>query len=240
MSTAATTVATPRLLRQGIDAFRANGPAALVLWATGTAIVAGYYNVPAIRDSLDALAAFRQRVGLPYAAVATAIFCGLVPFAMQRVQRGGRRNFSPGYLVFLLAFWAYKGIEVDLLYQVQAWLWGEGTDPATIVAKTLVDQFVYCPILAVPGMALAFLWVNGGYRVAAVRQALRGRWYRRLVLPIMVPNWFFWIPAVVLIYLLPTGLQLPLQNIVACLWALMVMFMTADPAATGETAHALR
>jgi hypothetical protein len=59
------------------------------------------------------------------------------------------------------------------------------------------------------------------------------RWYRRRVLPVMVSNWGVWIPAVSIIYMLPPALQLPLQNLVLCLWALMLIFLTSP---RGETA----
>jgi len=218
----------PGLLRDGIDAFKANAIAAGLLWVVGTVIVGSYYAVPAVRESLNDVAAFKDRVGLIYPMISTAIFCGLIPFAMQLLQRGDRRNFAPAYLGLLLALWAYKGLEVELLYRGQAAMFGHDNRPITIAMKLMFDQFVYVPILAVPGMVLPLVWAREGYRWRRLRQRMRGNWYRRLILPVMVPNWLVWIPAVVLIYSLPTALQLVVQNVIACLWALMVMFITAN------------
>lgn len=222
----------PGLLRQGYEAFRGNARAAALLWIVGTLIVVGYYTVDPLHQLMLSLAAFKQRVGLIYAVISMAIFCGLIPYFMQALQRGDRRNWSPVYLIFLMLFWGYKGLEVELLYRGQAAVFGHDNQPVTIALKLLVDQFVYVPILAVPGMAIALTWANTGYSWSGLRRTMRGNWYRRLVLPIMIPNWFVWFPSVILIYALPTALQLPVQNLIACMWALMVMFMTSGKTQT--------
>jgi len=228
MTQPATDTTSPGLLRQGFDAFKANAVAAVILWIVGTAIVVSYYTLEPFHETLNDVAAFKDHVGIFYAMAAMALFCGLIPYCMQGLQRGGRRNFAPRYLVFLLIFWAIKGIEVDMLYIIQAELFGHDNHPLTIAPKILVDQFVYVPFWAVPTMVLGMMWASHGYSVARVRQRMAGNWYRHLILPVMVTNWFVWVPSVVLIYTLPTALQLPVQNIIACMWVLMVMFMTGD------------
>jgi hypothetical protein len=42
----------------------------------------------------------------------------------------------------------------------------------------------------------------------------------------MVANMGVWLPAVIIIYALPTPLQLPLQNIVLCFYTLIVAYQT--------------
>jgi len=48
----------------------------------------------------------------------------------------------------------------------------------------------------------------------------------RQTVPVLISNWAVWVPAVAMIYAMPPALQLPIQNLVACLWVMMVMFMT--------------
>ncbi len=71
-----------------------------------------------------------------------------------------------GGVVFLCAFWGYKGIEVDLFYQLQAKWFGDGADAGTIVMKVFIDQFVYNPIWAVHSGAIPFLWKDCGFSFA--------------------------------------------------------------------------
>ncbi|MDX1682278.1 MAG: hypothetical protein R3336_04065, partial [Phycisphaeraceae bacterium] len=132
------------------------------------------------------------------------------------------------WLVFLTVFWATKGIEVDLLYRLQTWMFGDGRDPATLVVKVLVDQGVYVPIWAIPSTVLAFHLHDCRYRLKHAWQTLGPHWYRRRVVPLMLANLGVWIPAVTLIYCMPAPLQLPTQNLVLCLWSLMVIFICDD------------
>ncbi len=216
------------------DAIWANLLPGAILWAFGTAVVVGYYFWPAFAEVLSRIGAFKQRHGLMYSIPALAIFAGLIPFGLQVLQRDRRKDFSPAYLAFLLAFWGWKGAEVDLLYRGQAAVFGDNSAPTTVLLKVLVDQFVYVPLWAAPTMALCYLWANRGYRRAPLREALRGRWYRRVVVPILIPNWLVWIPAVSLIYMLPEALQFVAQNLVACLFACMLMFLSRHEDEVGE------
>jgi len=94
-----------------------------------------------------------------------------------------------------------------------------------------LDQFVYCPLFAVPITVLVYAWIEEHYRAAPVVTDVRaGQWYRRRVVPVLISNFGVWIPAVCIIYALPTPLQLPLQNIVLCFFTLLLAHVTAKSA----------
>ena len=127
----------------------------------------------------------------------------------------------------LTFFWAYKGIEVDLWYRLQAHMFGTGHGVATIATKVVMDQFVYCPFFAVPVTAAVYQLVDNGYNGRSLRDDVRKpRWYLRKVLPVLISNLGVWVPAVVVIYMLPTALQLPLQNLILCFYTLIVAHQT--------------
>lgn len=215
-------------LALGLAAARANLLPGVLLWAIGSAIVAAYYLWPAARPAFDQVAAWKQALGLFYVMLSTALFAGLIPYLMQALQRGGVRRWSVGYLAYLLLFWAIKGVEIELLYRLQAWMFGEGRDITTLLAKTGFDQFVYVACWGGPTLVMGMLLAQSGFSWRQMRRHLRAGWYRRLILPVLLPNWLVWIPAVMLIYMLPTELQLPMQNVVLCIWVLMVMFITGQ------------
>lgn len=218
----------PPVLALGIAAAWANAVPAVLLWVTGSAIVAAYYLWPAARPVFDQIAAWKDSLGLLYAMISTAFFAGLVPFLMQGLQRSDTQKWSAAYFFYMLLFWGIKGVEIDLLYRGQAWLFGEGRDWATLAQKTAVDQLVYVTLWGGPTMVLGMLLAHSDFSLERMRFHLRPGWYRRLVLPVVIPNWLVWVPAVMLIYMLPTALQLPVQNVVLCMWVLMVMFMTSE------------
>jgi hypothetical protein len=64
------------------------------------------------------------------------------------------------------------------------------------------------------------------------------QFYLIIVLPVLVSNWLFWIPMVVLIYCFPTSLQLPLGILACAIWSLLIAALV-EPAdarvtSTGE------
>lgn len=223
-------------LRISLRAARANLAPGLALQAFAGALVAAYFLHDPTRAALDALAVFRERVGLPFALVSTAFFGGLLPALVMRfatATRGRRDDWRQVSAQTL--FWAYKGWEVSFFYAVLARFVGEGRDFGTIATKTFIDQCVYSPFFTVPCAWFFYTWVEKRFSFAAVlREFRRPGWYGRLM-PLLVAGWGVWVPAVAIIFQLPTSLQLPLQNLVCCFYTLMVAFLTRPPAAEAKS-----
>jgi hypothetical protein len=189
----------------------------------------GYFQLDAIRDGLDRVGALKRHWGYLYSALATALFGGVIPycvlFATGRIppRRAGLE------LGFYLGFWAWKGVEVDALYRTQASLFGEGSTAWVIAQKTLVDQFIYNPLWAAPTQTLCFLWKDCGFRLSETARRLRSTSFLQRVVVILLSTWMVWIPAVSVVYSLPSALQLPLFNLVLCFWCLLLTFVSRDP-----------
>ncbi len=216
--------------QSGLHGARANLVPGLVLQAAALALVLGYFAVPAVHDGLARLAAFRQSAGFGFAIVSTGLCGGVLPFLYLRYGSNNpraERDHPLNQGVVLTLFWAYKGFEIDCFYRLEALLFGSGHGFATIAAKLVFDQFVYCPLFAVPVTAAIYQAADprGGWAVAFTD--LRApRWYGRRVLPVLIANIGVWGPAVILIYTLPTPLQLPLQNLILCFFTLIVAHQT--------------
>src|SRR5690606_19455881 len=136
--------------RQSLEAARANLIPGLVLQAFALAVVLAYYNHEPTRAGLDSLAAFKTRWGWSYSLLATSLFGGLIPFLYLRGSLATRAATPFSHGVFFVLFWAMKGVEVDMFYRFQGWLFGEGVDMKTIACKLAVDQFVYSIIWSTP------------------------------------------------------------------------------------------
>ena len=209
--------------RSGVRSARANLLPAFVLQAAALALVLAYYFHEPTRQVLTRVAEIREAQGVGLAIVSTGIFGGLLPALYLRLRAATRHHYSVAQAAVITVFWAYKGFEVDLLYRLLARYVGEGHDFATIAIKTAFDQFLYCPIVAVPVTVLVYEWVAARFRADVVSADLRrGRWLRRRVLPVLISNLGVWLPMVCIIYALPTPLQLPLQNLVLCFFTLIV------------------
>ncbi|QYM79175.1 hypothetical protein K0B96_00740 [Horticoccus luteus] len=213
--------------RAGVRGARANLWPGIALQIGALALVIAYYRHTPTREALEHLAVWRTHLGLVYSIVSTALFAGAIPVLYLWANPATRSTYNVKQAVWLVGFWAYKGVEIDLWYRLLAHVIGEGTDARTIIIKTFLDQCVYCPIFAVPltmfGYEFAALGLDFRAFVADVRA---GSWYRRRVLPPLIANLGIWLPAVCIIYALPTPLQLPLQNLVMCFFTLILVHVT--------------
>lgn len=226
--------------RSGLHAARKNLLPGVVLQAASLGLMLGYYYAPAVHQELAGLVAFRERTDLPFAAVSGALFGGVLPFLYLHFgvrDAAGRPHYTYRQGLGLGLFWAYRGVEVDLWYRLQQHFFGPGHAWKTVAIKSAVDQLGYSPIWAVPTTAAFYVWVDAHYDGGAFGRDLRSpRWFQRRVLPVMIANMAVWLPAVAIIYSLPTPLQLPLQNIVLCFYTLIVAHQTKTAAGPG-TAH---
>lgn len=215
----------------GLRSARANLVPGLCLQALALGLVGSYYFVPPVSELLGGLAAWRARTGLISSFISTALFGGALPLLYLRLLPATRHRFNRRQALALVIFWGAKGVEVDLFYRLLAATVGTGHDLGTITTKALIDQFVYCPLLAMPNTWIAYRWIEHHFRWDAVGPRVRAPgWFTRDLLPLMVANFGVWAPMVVIIYLLPTPLQLPLQNIVLCFFTLMVAHLAQAPA----------
>ena len=221
------------LARPGVAAVRANWRPFVLLQLAALAVVVLYYNVDAARRAVDAAGRLRAEWGVAFTMLAAAVAGGLLPEVAKAVTRtgwrpGGRR----GELLFLIALFAFNGALVDGFYWSLGATVGEGTDAGTVVVKMLVDMLGFTPAIALPLVMLAFAWRRHGFRIAAVTAEVRsagvGGWYLRRVVPLLLPDWAFWGPMVLLIYAMPGGLQVVMWAGALAAWSLVMVFIGND------------
>ncbi len=209
-------------------AFRANLHISLAIGLFALAVILSYYYIPIINSFFTQIASLKDSAGLRFAMISTAVFGGLLPLLLEQLRRLPVRELNAKTLFFFLVFWMLKGVEIDLLYAGQAYIFGETPKPTTVLAKTAVDQFIYLPLWGAPTMVLAYLWLDKNFDWRRTLSSVDAGWYKKLVLPVMAVNWIIWIPAVTIIYSLPLPLQLPMQNIVLLMFAVILIFVTSQ------------
>lgn len=216
------------------NAFRKNLLPGIVLWTFGMSLIGAYFYLPGVHAALDSVAALKERYSFLFAAVTMGLFGGLIPamvaLGMGRIPKHRRMRDT----LFFTIFWAYKGIEIDILYRIQAYLFGDGSDFVTLTLKTAVDQFVYMPLVATVPLLVLYQWKDRDYRIPPTIDCLKTRdfWVR---IPLVIFScWMVWIPAVYMIYWFPSSLQLAIANLIECFWALMLIVLTAPAGKKGE------
>lgn len=199
--------------------------------AGALALVLAYYHHAGTRAALERLTAFRESRGFLFGIVSTGVVGGVIPLLYLRSRRETRARYDRWQALGLIGFWAYKGFEIEIFYRFLARVVGERPEVATVATKMAIDQFIYCPGFAVPVTALVYGWIDAHFRTQPVwTDVRRSGWYRRKVLPVLIPNLAVWVPMVCIIYALPTPLQLPLQNLVLCFFTLILAHVTKDTA----------
>jgi hypothetical protein len=225
------------IVTSGLAGVKRNALPGLALQSFALVLVLLYYLAPGARPTFDTVAMWKTRYGLGYSALATAIFGGAIPvlylLASGQIPRERRRN---DFLLCVL-FWAYRGIEVDLFYRLQAYLFGDRAAFAVVAPKVLLDQFVYSVLVAAPGQVVFYLWKDRGFSFRAIKPDLNLRYLVGAVATVVFSQWMVWIPAVSIIYCLPLPLQIPLCNVVSCFWVLLLTFVSRRSA---EAAGRLR
>jgi hypothetical protein len=218
-----------RVLSSGLGGMKQNVLPGLGLWLLALLMVGADWLSPAAHDLFQSVGLWKTRYGISFSATTTAFFGGVVPFLFLLVTgRIGLARWKTE-LAFFALFWAYKGVEVDLLYRLQGHLFGDSATPGTIARKVLADQFVYNPIWSAPISALAFLWKECGFSWRTTTSKL-GLEFATFTVPVtLMSTWAVWIPAVTIIYCLPAPLQIPLFNLVLCFWVLVLSFISKRP-----------
>jgi hypothetical protein len=180
---------------------------------------------PRVRLAAAAAAGWKASGGLPFAAASCAIAGGLLPELAKVLAMGPRMLAGrAGEVAFNTLFFALDGVVVDFLYRGEARLFGGGGGLRTVAEKVAFDQFVFTPTWSV-GIVLLFLWRQRGFSAAAMGPALRRGWYKDRVIPLLLPNWLFWIPMVSVIYALPTTLQFLMFIPALAAWSLIMVFI---------------
>ncbi len=222
---ASTSIKTPGIAATIGEVFRQNKIPCLVLNAVVVLLVGSYYLVPDVAEVWNAVGEFKLKWSFGFSSVSTVFAAVLLPTLVQGMM-GTLPAEGRGMRVLLLAlFWGYRGMEIDLFYRFQGWLFGTGNDARTLATKVVVDQFVMSPIWFVPTVLIAMRWADAGGSWSRTRASLDRDFWLRVCPTVMVTNWLVWIPTLALVYSLPSALQFPLFSVVMCFFILIMTLL---------------
>jgi hypothetical protein len=215
-----------RLVSNIKSAIGANLLPGLCLQLFALTIGLSYFYWPASQQTFQFFADLKAEYGALYAVISTSIFGGLLPFLYLFLS--GKIRFLPiAQLLFYIIIWAALGGLINGFYGFQIVLFGEGTDWLTIMKKTSFDQFVFTVFVTSPFIALAFLWKDQQFNWQQTKMHFDD--LIKVQIPTtIVTTWIIWIPAVSLIYMMPSNLQIPLFNLVLCFFVLILAILNVD------------
>lgn len=214
-------------LRPGFLAVKKYYRVFLVFQAIGVALYFAYFQLPAVRSTVDAFSVWKDAGGFWLSALLTAVAGTILPESV-RTLVGPDRSWTLVRLKKMgwnFIFFAITGVEVDLFYRLLAWLFGSGPSWGIILPKLAVDFFVYVPFIAVPTSICYFLWLEMHWPPRQIWKAWSWSLYRDRGLPLLIPDYFYWGPLLLFLYSLPLNLQFPYFLLIFSGWSLAFVFI---------------
>jgi len=215
-----------RSWEKSLAALRANLLPGLLLQSLMAGMGGAYLFFPKARHAFEQLAILRSHWGLLFSFVGTSVASAIFPELIRLIlpaSRKGKRE-SPGLLsrlLFGIPFWGLIGMQVDLFYRLQYFLFGPSDSVAVIGKKVLVDAFLYCPLLAIPQAVCVFLWRDHRFTLTGFHGHTPVNFYALSIFPVLMANWMVWIPLVCIIYSLPPALGVPFFIVAQSFWVLV-------------------
>jgi hypothetical protein len=200
----------------------------LVIIFFAALLVTAYYALAPVQDALEGLQALRNSWGLAFSMLTSVVGAGLIP-GLYLMAVGKARRDKRGYLdlLFTSLVWATDIIWIDYFYKFQDWFWGPSITFGIVIAKMLLDQFVFTPFLSIQHIAVGLRLRDLNYDFKALGRALRDDWIIKVIIPMLVGCWLTWIPGTLVVYSLPLPLQLPLMVLIQCFFALEMAFVSS-------------
>ena len=207
-------------LRIGLVSARANVVPMVILWAMAALMVLAFYQAPAADAVFGPLAKWQTQSGWLAAFLNRVVFCGVIP-GIFLLSVKSIRPPRPLLTIVVYSLWGgLWGVACDGFFTLQTAVFGAGTDVATLVKKTLVDQLVWNVFLCTPANAVFFPWAARDFR-RRPRRSLRDFVQDCLVL--LLANWIVWIPVTMVVYAFPLPLQIQLVGLACSFWMLVAL-----------------
>jgi hypothetical protein len=185
------------------------------------AIALSYFYWPAALPSFEYIATLKTEYGIVFAILSTALFGGLLPYLMMLLR--GQIHFAPfAQVIFYGLLWGFIGGLVDTFYGLQSFMFGDSNELSTIAKKVIVDQFVFSVFVTAPIVTLSFLFRDCRFSIRHWKRSINSKIFTQQIPITVVSTWIVWIPAVSIIYSMPSALQIPLNNIVLCMFVLIL------------------
>ena len=214
-------------LRPGLLAVRAFYRVFIFFQAIGIALYFSYHNSPAVHTACDSFAQWKTQGGIALTALLTALAGTVLP-ELARTIVGPDRTWNLARLRRLswnFLFFGANGLLVDLFYLLQATLFGVGATWQVIAPKIALDFLGFVPWFALPIAVSYFLWLELGWSPLRILRSWSWRLYRDRVLPLVLPDFVYWGPLLIILYGLPIALQVPFFLLAFSGWSLAFVFI---------------
>jgi len=212
-----------KAVRIGVASVRANAVPMAALWLLAIALAGAYFRLPAFAGLLEHVRLWQ--VANPRLApfLNRMLFCGLIPGAFLCLVPSLRPKHVLAVIALESVWNGLLGVASDMNFRVMSAVFGNGTDLATLVKKTLVDQLAWTVLFIAPANAVFHFWVARGFSFRRTLREWPPHFYGQLVAPNLVSNWCVWTPVQFSLFMFPLDLQIHTGGLVCTFWTLMCL-----------------
>ena len=208
----------------GIDAIRRFCKPFVLIQLCGLTFVILYYTLPSLARALEGVAMLKAKYGYLFSGIAGLIAGAIVPEVFKvismREEKLSRQRLRQ--LLFACPYFALMSMLCDGLYRFLGAVFGEEPTVANVILKMFVDQFIFTATIGTCIAAIYFPLTRTGWDFRRVLGGFGWNWYLRNVLPILLPAWCYWTPMCLLMYSLPSLLQVPFSVTATAAWGLII------------------
>lgn len=190
-------------------------------------LVASYYQVPALRAAAVTASDVKLRYGGWFAFFIGMLAGGVVP-EIAKLLTGMLRKLDAAWArecAYNAFVYGIVGWQVDIFYRFQAFMFGPQHDVRTLVVKTSVDMGFFSTIISIPTATWLYAWKRNQFKLAGLFPGGVSAFYKRQVVPGLVPCWAFWIPVLLCTYAMPVNLQLEFSMLAEAAWSIVFVFI---------------
>lgn len=202
---------------------KANAVPMVVLWILAAGLVVWYYRLPGGAALLEPLARWQTENGWVAAFANRFVFCGLLPGAFMLTMKTLGMSHPLGALVAQTLWSGICGVVSGWMFTLHAQWFGTGVGFQTLLVKTVLQQFVWTPLVFAPAGAVVYLWIGCDFSLVRCRRELGRAFLMNGLLPNLFANWIVWIPCAFLIHMFPTPLQIQLTGFVNAFFCLVLL-----------------
>ena len=211
--------------RVGLASARANLVPMVVLFGLAVVVSLGYFNVPEVSAALGPVVRWQDEYGWIAAFATCGVFCGLLPGVFVFLVRRLRVAHPWRTLLVQVGWSGICGIVSQVVFSLNAELFGTGTDLVTLGLKTLVFQFAWVPLFYAPVGALVYFWMGCDFSLIRFRRECTWRSWVAVLLPNLITNWVLWIPCSFAVHSFPTDLQIQLTGFANAFYSLLLIWI---------------
>jgi len=208
----------------GLRAIRRYWKPFILIQLFGLAFVVLYYTLPGLAGSLEGVAKLKATYGYLFSCIAGIIGGAIVPevFKVVTIREEKLTEQRLKDLFFSCFYFGLMAMLCDGLYRLLEVIYGKDVSIGTAILKMMSDQFIFTPILGTGIAAIYFPLYRSGWDFQRVLHGFGWNWYLRNVLPILLPAWVYWMPMCLLMYSMPSLLQVPFSVCATAAWGLII------------------